>query len=136
MTAPTVPAQPIRLTVDGVLGAMAAAVAARGRNYVYAPPEDDATCKYVHADCPSCLIGDVLHRAGVPLAWLLRRNSEPADELITYLRAERVVTADVAVADVLLAAQQIQDGTTGPAGTWGEALAEARVTAAMLGAVS
>ena len=123
----------VHLTVPGVLTAMEAAVEARGRGYVYRPPDGHDQCLYVWEGCASCLIGDSLSRCGVPLAELGRREGTPARRLLRDLAADRFVTYEPAVANLLGDAQLVQDGSEGSPGTWGEALDVARVARAVSG---
>lgn len=61
------------LTRSDVLDLMAQAVADKPEGYVYQNTtsfEGDPACLYSHGDKPGCLVGDVLHRAGVPLSSL------------------------------------------------------------------
>jgi hypothetical protein len=126
----TTVAEPIRLTVPLVLDAMRAVVAEHGPDFVYEPPTGpEELCVNAHNGAPSCLIGRVLHRLGVPVALLERWPSAPVVELLTNLKAELVVTASPDVAVVLSAAQSRQDGKY----PWGEALAVAEQTAHELG---
>jgi hypothetical protein len=112
----------VHLTVPGVLEAMTAAVNARGRDYVYKPPENPDSCLYVHDGCPSCLIGDTLHRCGVPLEALAEHEGASARSLLRDLEALGLVTCEAGVTSALGAAQLVQDGSNGRGRTWGEAL--------------
>jgi hypothetical protein len=123
-------AEPIRLTVPLVLDAMRAVVAEQGPDFVYQPPPEDGLCVNAVNGAPSCLIGHVLHRLGVPVALLERWPTAPVWELLAHLKAELIVTADSDVADVLGTAQDVQDAGDG---TWGEALTAAEQTARELG---
>jgi hypothetical protein len=94
--------------------AIRAAVALRGRDYVYEPPAG-FSCLYVHIDDgeAGCLIGTALHLLGIPLDQLAEGEGENAGYLMTSLDVgtdrERVAA---------MAAQEQQD--TGH--KWGFAL--------------
>lgn len=122
----------IHLTVPGVLGHMREAVAAQGADHVYQPPDpdDDWTrlCRYVWHGCPSCLIGVVLHLAGVPLVEMERWDPCPVESLLARLARDGVVSYDVHVREVLVVAQEAQDVGC----TWGMALADTERLAAEL----
>lgn len=124
----------VHLTVPGVLAAMTAAVEARGRDYVYQPPEDSGgDCLYVHDGCASCMVGDTLARCGVPVDVMAAYEGQSACSLIKTLEERRLVTYEAGVILALGVAQRVQDqdgGSPGSLGrTWGEAL-DAAVDAA------
>lgn len=83
-----------------------------------------AICRYVGTggDCPDCLIGHVLHLAGVPLDLLAAHEGAAIndDRLLAALTAAGfTITLQAAV--ILAEAQTAQDHQY----TWGNALAEA-----------
>lgn len=89
--------------------------------FVYASWDDEpgvafGECKYVHDDEPGCLVGQVLFRAGIPLADLL-----PVEGVGVSLGHEfrSWLTADAA--RYLASAQRVQDVRE----PWSEALASA-----------
>src|SRR5690606_3954990 len=53
-----------------------AVVAERGEQYRYLPPGGDGLCVYADAGAPSCLVGHVLHRAGITVDELDEMNGE------------------------------------------------------------
>lgn len=88
------------LTVESVLAAADAAVAERGEGYRYprkwkVRPSGwrlwerwrKVQCQYVRPDNagPACLIGEILHRNGVPLEELALREDRDAPEVIAAL---------------------------------------------------
>lgn len=97
-------------------------------DYVYSRPEymkeiDEASCFYVHQDetgenvSAGCLVGVVLHRLGVPLEELAKREGKPAARVIPHVVTG--ITHDMV--KVLQDAQYAQDEKN----TWGEAYAKA-----------
>jgi hypothetical protein len=62
------------LTLDRVMPVLREVVAERP-DFVYEEPDGGTTCYYVWEDCPSCLVGHVLHRLGVPLEVMAERNT-------------------------------------------------------------
>jgi|SRR5690349_7508055 hypothetical protein len=88
----------------------------------------NGSCKYVRNGAPSCLVGQVLAKAGVPLDRLEVADSEhfghgvPADDLLVELRQEGVLTYDNEVVDLLSGVQWRQDEGI----SWGRAVRAAR----------
>lgn len=110
-------------TREYVTRLMEEAVALKGEDYVYEQlPTCDpdaitpTTCYYVWDDQPSCIVGHVLHAAGVPLDRLRVREGIAAHMVV---RAEAPDDWDTSLEDALDAAQGLQDS----GGTWGQALA-------------
>ncbi|MFD3361605.1 hypothetical protein ACFWW5_00695 [Streptomyces albidoflavus] len=74
----------IKVTPEQVLDVMREVVAEAGEEFMYEPPGEIGTCLYVHrtpgdaADVPGCLVGQVLHRLGVPLDELAEHEAERA----------------------------------------------------------
>ncbi|MFJ9616695.1 hypothetical protein [Streptomyces noursei] len=113
----------IKVTEADVKRALVEAVTAKGYDYVYDNGDPlSEVCWYVHQDVngndvPGCLVGDALHRLGVPLGEIKKHEERGA-----YGVAGSLI--DVAenrgrVLSMLSQAQDHQD--TG--GTWGGALA-------------
>jgi hypothetical protein len=101
-------------TVERVLDVMAEVVAEYGEDHVYQPPDlDYYKCLYVHHGRPSCLLAHVLARLGVPLEVLAGMEGKDAAVV-----ARKVWGSE--------ASGMLQDD----GGTWGEALAKARLVAA------
>jgi hypothetical protein len=137
----------INLTFAQVREAMAAAVAERGADYDYKAHHD--SCRYTFwrdtangiERVPGCLVGDVMHRLGVPLDVLDNWNDAGAETLLDHLTDPAdgrdyeawVTYADAEAAEhtmtYLCIAQNIQD-LGGVGHTWGDAyrLAEGRYT--------
>jgi hypothetical protein len=67
--------EPEFLTYDRALALLREVIAEKGEDYVYPKLEPEAAgdrgavmeCFYVRDDAPSCIVGHVLHRAGVSL---------------------------------------------------------------------
>jgi hypothetical protein len=134
----------IQITLDAVREAAKAAVAERGEDYDYKAHYD--SCRYTQyrgADrVAGCLVGDVMHRLGVPLGTLFTWDDSGSDDLLTHLANPEdgpggeawVSYADERaaeyVSEYLRVAQEIQDAG-GEGHTWGDALraAEAEVAA-------
>lgn len=95
-------------------------IADYGEQHIYvhvADAEGDATCVYVDEGSCSCLVGHILHRAGVPLAALESHNNlGVGDDLFL---TDVGVTADDRTADFLSHLQDSQDSGK----PWGSALA-------------
>ena len=116
-------------TTDEEFIAALRAVVAENPDYVYRAPEHmdmlgAGACYYVHTSVvgdeeptPGCVIGHVLHRLGVPLADLAKKEYRTADDVIDYLMP-RVSEA------VRWTAFRVQDEQDRFA-PWGEALARA-----------
>ncbi|MFI0211975.1 hypothetical protein ACH4OV_25305 [Streptomyces diastaticus] len=112
----------IKVTPEQVLDVMREVVAEAGEEFVYEPPTGLGVCLYVHrphgggASVPGCLVGQVLHRLGVPLDELTEHEAQLARTM-----APKLVDAGEG-ADLLVTAldnaQAIQDGGH----SWGAAL--------------
>lgn len=101
-------------------------------DFVYSPPTknslDEPICLYVHDDTPSCLVGRVLHAAGVTLEELAVLDEQALSAIALGLEPFSSVEVTVSGASVLANAQRAQDGGE----TWGAALEQARRTLAWL----
>lgn len=118
----------IELTLDRTKELLAAAVAEKGADYVYttpdgqqSSPEDLTTCLYVHGDQPGCIVGHVLHKAGVSLPLLSRSESDDAEGALGGLKADGIVAYEGRVSDLLKSVQAKQDHGV----AWGTAVDEA-----------
>ena len=104
-----------RLTKARALELMREVVAEYGENYVY--PTVGGVCRYVDdGGSPSCLVGHVLHRFGVPLKDIERHEDSDAATVARIL-----TNATPRAQDVLREAQGHQDRGS----LWGVALREA-----------
>lgn len=68
-----VPVPPERLTYTRTLQLLREVIAEKGEDFVYEPFVDEdgfSMCRYVVQGQPSCLVGHVLHRAGISLTEL------------------------------------------------------------------
>jgi hypothetical protein len=116
----------IKVTEAQVKTALIEAVAEKGDDYVYTNPDGEsatgaaASCYYVHGDKPGCLVGNALHRLGVPLSALeaheMRGAYSVAKELIDVTDSSSTFT-------MLAEVQDSQDNGA----MWGDALAYAGV---------
>lgn len=109
-------------TEQYVLRLMEEAVALKGADYVYEhQPTNDpdalapTTCYYVWDNQPSCIVGHVLHAAGIPLEELARHEGGSAHIVVAAVAPH---DWDGLVGNALNSAQAMQDA----GGTWGEAL--------------
>jgi hypothetical protein len=104
----------IHLTEELALKCMREAVDEYGSDYVYQSP--DMACMYVYNGEASCLIGQVLVRAGVPVTAFGGGtiNTCTIDRIVAYLP----VTLSEHLVRALRDAQGAQDGGA----CWGEAL--------------
>jgi hypothetical protein len=115
----------IKLSETQIMDTLREVVAERPE-HVYESPEHMRngyeTCFYVHVDSegndpqPGCLVGVVLHRLGVPLEQLAKREGSGACVVVSALVE---TTSDVA--NALDVAQSAQDCEK----TWAQALASA-----------
>lgn len=124
----------IDLTPEVAISLMEKAVEKRGANYVYQQVKkkdaygwENEACVYEHKGAPSCLVGEVLHEAGVTLS-ALKRFDKTDTGGITSLVDDGVLSIPKVTAQVLGVAQEAQDGGE----TWGGALRRAKVSAAAL----
>jgi len=110
------------VNLDRVVETAKMVVAERGADYVYKKPTNTfgvLTCLYVDQDQPSCLVGHVLHRLGVPLETLKSADqfSFPATDVCCDLLRGSAFD-DEEIGHFLDAVQSRQDIGR----TWGEAL--------------
>lgn len=121
----------IHIDKETALAELRAVVTEFGDDYVYGGDIDG--CVYVLDGQPSCIVGQVLHRVGVPITTLetfdtasFEGESAPVSEL---QRKDLLTAASIALDsdafEVLRVAQKYQDNGH----TWGTALAEAVVEA-------
>lgn len=91
-----------------------------GRDHRYSRNSGDGRCRYERGGAPACLIGHVLHRAGVPVNELARMDLAPvfASTEISEVVLPDVVDMTDTARVVLGAAQHVQDHGE----TWGRAL--------------
>lgn len=108
---------------------LAAAVAERGEDYVYANPggtgNEGINCLYVHIvdgekTC-GCIVAWVLHQAGVPLASLAGREGDNATAVMDALSQINVIEVDLDATELLQDVQERQDRGI----PWGQAVREA-----------
>lgn len=110
----------IELTLARTKELLAEAVAEKGEDFVYvdefgqqADESGYVRCHYVHGDQPGCIVGNVLHRAGVPLDELGAYEAQNAGDLFQGL-----FVAEGEAVRLLNAVQSRQDLGV----PWGEAL--------------
>lgn len=124
----------IHIDADKAVELLKEAVKERGEDFVY--PRSNNGCKYVINNQPSCLVGVVLSRAGVPIAVLLDLDTSRRVPIIhdgndlvvsmsqpisqAYLPEDVVVLTDEARL-VLTVAQNCQDRGE----SWGRAVSKA-----------
>jgi hypothetical protein len=113
------------ITTEDALRALEEAVAEKGEDYVY-PLSNTAAdlCAYTEFNdrdelVPSCLVGNALHRLGVPLEAMAQFNTGHGPK---SLAEELGLDGDRAAWLAFRDAQAIQDD----GGTWGAALAKAK----------
>ena len=105
----------IRFTDDQVRD-MLRTVVAENPDFIYEPPGGpDESCKYVHDDAPSCLVGHVMSRLGLPLDILSAREG------VSPVQIGGALGISARAADALTAAQDWQDQGE----TWSDARAAA-----------
>ena len=97
-------------------------IAEKGADYVY--PRDrrpHSSCLYVYNDKPDCLVGVILHKAGVPIEALRQCQSQKdssAIAILPLLRQAGFILTEPEVTQWLINLQHAQDSGD----TWGEAL--------------
>jgi hypothetical protein len=116
----------ITLTEEQAVTLMRQVVFEYGEDYTYTAPEVEdpdlgvsgSTCMYVLNNKPSCLLGHVLHRAGVPLQTLHQHEYSLVSALFKPVGdIEPPCRAEPYLVEALLAAQSQQDNGQ----SWGEA---------------
>lgn len=114
----------IELTYDKTVELLNETVQEFGEDYVYSR-NDEGRCVYVQDGQPSCLVGHVLVKAGVPLERLEAADSNfggtGADVLIRQINREGAVKVDGKARTALAEAQYTQDHGN----TWGLAVRRA-----------
>jgi hypothetical protein len=69
--------QPALPDLEATKVLLAAALAEKGEDYIYPDAEKrNGVCQYVHGGKPSCLVGNVLHRAGWSIEALQAADAE------------------------------------------------------------
>lgn len=109
------------ITMKQVLDAMCQVVGEFGVDYVYTKINDSCLNWDEDRDCPSCLVGHVLHRVGISREFLIEHNPKGAGSVLYYFWDDSGVSAEESVPHILGVAQHVQDR----GGTWGEALRRA-----------
>jgi hypothetical protein len=108
-----------------VIRVMKQVVAEAGQNFVYDAPEPEPVhlkaCVYAYEGRPSCLVGRVLAKMGVPIETLESFGHED----IGSLTGDPRVPLGAATVHVLALAQNLQDNRV----TWGVCLLKAMSTA-------
>lgn len=114
----------IELTLEETKRLLNEAVEERGAEYVYpnATKDGDSTCRYVHyqpdGDTPGCIVGWVLHKAGIPLPELSKSEGENAVAAVRRLGINGLLRTDPEVSTLLRKVQGWQDH----AASWGKAV--------------
>lgn len=78
------------VTAQQVAETARAVVQEFGEGYVYTPPADDpradedGICLYVNDGKPSCIVGHIVHRLGVPLEVLRREGDLHLDPKVSH----------------------------------------------------
>lgn len=105
----------IELTLNKAVEITNSLIEEFGEDYVYPPARVGAACTYVKDEAPSCLVGHILHKVGVPLGRLKVADvasygtSEGADRLIGSLIEEGVVHLEPKAREFLVQVQANQD---------------------------
>lgn len=101
----------IELTLERTKQLLTEAVAEKGEGFVYvnragrqATEYGSITCHYVHGDEPGCIVGHILHKAGVSLADLSDYESQGAEDPV-----ENLTDPEPGVTKLLNWAQDFQD---------------------------
>jgi hypothetical protein len=113
----------IELTYSKTVAILDSLVAEFGEDYVYKRPAG-GDCVYVHDGAPSCIVGHLLARVGVPLERLSEADRAAyggglsAGVLLNVLSDEGVLRYDHDVSTLLADVQYYQDGGR----TWKESV--------------
>lgn len=113
----------IKLTDQDVINTLAEIVSEYGDDHVYEAPMD--RCVYVHGGQPSCLVGKMLHKVGIPLEKLEKfdlDNGTPAAMAISCLMQADVIDVSSEAIQALSEVQSTQDAGY----PWGVALQSAK----------
>lgn len=133
----------IDIDIDRAKALVNELIAERGADYVY--EKEGSSCKYVHGvkydeaewgdgqesfseAVPGCLVGAVLHRAGVPLDQMgtYSRNEEGSYDLIEHLTADELVNVSREANNFLSNVQSSQDAGA-PWGVAAEMAAQGKI---------
>jgi hypothetical protein len=113
------------ITTADALRALEEAVAEKGEDYAYTGFDEEdprfACCLYVYGGQPSCIVGNALHRLGIPLDAFEPYEGKEIIDVVARVNWPIEVDA----VDVLAVAQGEQDAGR----PWGKALAKARKAA-------
>lgn len=114
----------VHITLTDAQRVVAEVVQEAGTDFVYEPPNTDtggSVCVYYHDGHPSCLIGKVLVKLGVPLHLAIEanhcQNNDGIEIAMDKLRATGYVTWEDLVPQYFAAVQDAQDRGD----TWGGA---------------
>jgi len=116
------------VTPEEIVKALGEAVAEKGADFVYQPEDFAGFCNYVHgADgprpVPGCIVGNVLHRLGVPLGELANYERRDAYSVANALIEIQAPDGGRSIREKLSLIQVEQDDSM----PWGEAVAFAGV---------
>jgi hypothetical protein len=121
----------MHITFQDAHRAVKEAVKAKGEDYVYADPDPQGSCSYVHGDTPGCIVGHALHNLGVSIDLLRAMDCSDVPIFAAAYELELVpagVTATEKALQFFTAAQMHQDMRA----TWGQALRAAELATADL----
>lgn len=106
----------IDLTLEKVTVLLHEAVQERGSDYVYRNPDGSSDCLYVHGNpdgpaAPGCIVGWVLHKAGISLEVLEQHEHKPARTVVECLPYDNGIPlrSEDGVTTLLRTVQQWQD---------------------------
>lgn len=113
----------IELTYDKVVELAKAEIAKEGDDFIYEQKivDEMTMCLYVHDGCPDCLVGRILHAAGVELEAFEHSEGDSAHEVLENLECDGMLQYTPEVLDFLSVLQSDQDYGR----TWGYSLARA-----------
>lgn len=115
------------MTADEVLGIMAQVVAEYGEDFVYTKVIPAGytypVCQNWHDGCPSCLIGHIMHRWGMPEDVLENNRSMGVTTLLSRFQVRHInMRIEAGAQRAMTAAQNAQDEGV----PWGDCLEKAR----------
>lgn len=111
----------INLEYDAAVKLAQEQIALKGEGYVYKQHRGEdgvGTCFYVHNNQPDCIVGHILHAAGVGLDVLSVQEGSGAWTLLRRLKDGGILEYDDRVSRLLASLQGEQDNGS----TWGESL--------------
>jgi hypothetical protein len=109
------------ITMKQVMNVMCQVVGEFGVDHVYTKINDTCLNWDKEKDCPSCLVGHVLHRVGISREFLIEHSTDGVASVLFYFKWDIGIRVEEGVSSILGVAQNEQDAGN----TWGYALGRA-----------